>query len=413
MNNRRVVVSGIGVVTSLGLDETTFWQNMVAGKCGINRIKAFDIANYKAQNGAEVDNEQLASVMAARQLKASDRTVDFAMAASVEALETAGLKPADVSPQSTEMAVILGTGIGCNHTLLSANEGFEARGIKGVRPTTIPRCMANAISSQISMKFKLTGPNYVVVSACTSATTAMGIAYRMVKDGTVDLALTGGTDAVFEHRIYAGWNNLGVMAVNPLPEKSCRPFDRDRNGCVLGEGAGILVIESLESALRRKARIRGEICGFGESSDASHITHPSPEGQAKAITNALKSAGMTPKDIGFINAHGTATRTNDECESQSIRLAMGGETDRIPVASNKSFFGHTLGASGAIETIATILGLEKKIVPANLNLDNPDPACNLNFVGNEPMPVTAKTAMKNSFGFGGNNAVLVLSRYED
>jgi len=412
MNDRRVVVSGIGVVSALGLDEETFWQNMIAGKCGIRQISAFDLTDYKARNGSEVNNEQLASVMKTRQIGNSDRAIDLAMTASFEALESSGMNPANPSPQNIEMAVIIGSGAGCNQTMSAAHEAYETKGFKSVRPTIIPRSMANAISSQISMKFKFTGPNYVVVSACTSATTAIGIAYRMIKSGIVDLAITGGTDTVFERRIYAGWTKLGVMSTNPVPEKSCRPFDRDRDGCVLGEGAGILVLESLESALRRKVRIRGEICGFGESSDASHITHPSPEGQALAIRNALKSAGMTPKDIGFINAHGTATRTNDECESKSIRLAMETETDRIPVASNKSFFGHTLGASGAIETIVTLLGLEKKIVPANLNLDNPDPQCNLNFVGKEPMPLADKTAMKNSFGFGGNNAVLVLRRHE-
>jgi 3-oxoacyl-(acyl-carrier-protein) synthase len=337
--------------------------------------------------------------------------VDFALTAAAEALEQAGIRTAGPTTQATEMGVILGSGIGCSHSLLTANEGYSSKGIKGVRPTTVPRCMANAISSQVSMKFRLTGPNYVVVSACTSATTAIGISYRMIKDGIIDMILTGGSDAPFEPRTYCGWNNLGVMSTNPEPEKSCRPFDADRDGCVLGEGAGMLVLESLESALKRKAVIRGEICGFGESSDASHITRPSPEGQASAITSALKSAGMTPADIGFINAHGTATETNDECEAKSIRLAMGTDTDRIPTVSNKSYFGHTLGASGAIETIVTILGLEKGVIPGNLNLDNPDPLCNLCLVGKEPLKISATAAMKNSFGFGGNNAVLILRRF--
>lgn len=412
-NDKRVVITGMGTITALGLDESTFWQNIIAGKCGIRRISAFDLTDYKAKNGAEIDNEQFTSVMRTRQLTSvDDRTVDFAVAAAFEALEKSALKNVD-GTHGKEMAVILGTGIGCNHSLLNANKSFTAKGIRGLRPTSVPRCMANAVSSQISMKFRLTGPNYVIVSACTSATTAIGVAYRMIKDGIIDMALAGGSDSVFDPFVYGGWNNLGVMSANPVPEKSCRPFDATRDGCVLGEGAGILVLESLESAQRRNVKIRGEICGFGESSDATHITRPSPEGQAIAIRNALKSAGMTPADIGFINAHGTATKANDECESKSIRLAMGKETERIPVASNKSLFGHMLGASGAIETIATAIGLEQNRMPPNLNLDNPDPQCNLCFVGKEAVKIDKPIAMKNSFGFGGNNAVLILRRYSD
>jgi len=403
----------MGAITPLGVDEETSWQNLLAGKCAIKRITGFDTTDYKALNGAEVNNDLFSAAMKARQLiSTSDRTVDFAMAAAAEALEKAGLRNADPAIE-TEMAVILGTGIGCNHSLLNAVNTYMAKGVKGVRPTSVPRIMSNAISSHISMKFRLNGPNYVVISACTSATTAIGIAYRMIKEGNIDMALTGGSDAVFEPLVYAGWNQLGVISCNPVPEKSCRPFDAGRDGCVLGEGAGILVLESLENAQRRNIPIRGEICGFGESSDALHITRPSAEGQARAIRNALKSAGMTPASIGFINAHGTATKANDECESKSIRLAMGNEVDRIPVASNKSYFGHMLGASGAIETITTVIGLEKGIVPANLNLDNPDPLCNLCFVGKEPMRVDSPVAMKNSFGFGGNNAVLILTRYQE
>lgn len=411
--NRRVVITGMGAVGPLGVDEETSWQNMLAGKCGIGRITGLDTTGFKALNGAEVNNEQLATAMKARQINStSDRTCDFALTAAAEALEKAGLRQSDPAIE-TEMGVILGTGIGCNHSFYTAVTNYIAKGVKGVRPTSIPRIMANAISSQISMRFRLNGPNYVIISACTSATTAIGQAYRMIREGHINMVLTGGADAVFEPYTYAGWNALGVISSNPAPEKSCRPFDAARDGCVLGEGAGILVLESLESAQRRNAPIRGEICGFGESSDALHITRPSPEGQARAIRNALKSADMTPASIGFINAHGTATKANDECESKSIRLAMENETDRIPVASNKSYFGHMLGASGAVETITTVIGLEKGVVPANLNLDNPDPLCNLCFVGKEPMRIEAPVAMKNSFGFGGNNAVLILRRFKE
>jgi 3-oxoacyl-[acyl-carrier-protein] synthase II len=289
---------------------------------------------------------------------------------------------------------------------------YMEKGLRGIRPTTIPRCMSNAVTAQISMRFRLTGPNYVIISACTSSTNAIGTAFRMIRDGYAEQVLCGGAESLFDPATYGAWNNLGVMSRNPDPAKSCRPFDAARDGCVLGEGAAALMVESLDSARQRGARIRAELIGYGESSDAEHITSPSAEGQARAIRAALASAGIQPADIGFINAHGTATKANDTCESQSVRMALGDAADRIPVASNKSFFGHLLGAAGAIEALVTILGLESGNVPPNLNLDNPDPACNLNFVGNAAMAIASPIAMKNSFGFGGDNAVLVLRRWD-
>jgi len=271
--------------------------------------------------------------------------------------------------------------------------------------------MANALSAQLSMRFRLTGPNYVIVCACTSATSAIGTAFRMIGDGYSDAVLCGGAESVFEPATFAAWNNLGVMSRNPDPRRACRPFDAARDGCVLGEGAGALVLESLDRAAGRGARIRAEVIGFGESSDAEHITRPSVEGQTRAIQAALASAGLAPADIGFINAHGTATKANDECESRSIRAALADAAERIPVASNKSYFGHLLGAAGAVETIVAILGLEHGRVPPNLNLDAPDPAGGLRLVGNAPLAVAAPVVMKNSFGFGGNNAVLMLRRW--
>ncbi len=410
---RRVVVTGLGVVSPLGLDEATLWQNMLSGKCGIGMIRAFDTADYKTRIGAEVDNEQLCAAMQARGLVSADRTVDMALAASGQALQQAGIIGGNPPYTPKDLATIFGSGVGASQTMYNSFITFTQKGVRGVRPTSVPRCMANAITAQISMRFRLTGPNYVTVCACTSSTTAIGIAYRMIHDGYADKALCGGSDTAFDPATFAGWNNLGVMSKNPDPGKACRPFDAGRDGCVLGEGAGALVLESLESARMRDANIRAEICGYGESSDAEHITSPSPDGQAKCIKAALASAGMAPNDVGYINAHGTATKANDECETKSIRLALGDTAARIPVGSNKSFFGHLLGASGAVELIVTILGLEHKKVPPNLNLDNPDPACNLTLVGEYGMEVSSPVAMKNSFGFGGNNAVLIVRRWED
>ena len=410
---RRVVVTGMGVVSPLGLDETTLWQNMLSGQCGIGRIRAFDTADYKTKVGAEVGNEQLSAALQARGLVSSDRTVDMALAASSQALEQAGLIKGNPPYTPSDMAAIFGSGIGASQSIYNALVAYSQKGVRGLRPTSVPRCMANAISAQISMRFRLTGPNYVTVCACTSSTTAIGIAYRMILDGHADKALCGGADTAFDPFVFGGWNNLGVMSKNQDPEKACRPFDAARDGCVLGEGAGALTLESLESARKRNAKIRAEICGYGESSDAEHITSPSVEGQAKCIKAALASAGMTPNDIGYINAHGTATKANDECETKSIRLALGDAAAKIPVGANKSFFGHLLGASGVVELIVTILGLEHRKVPPNLNLDNPDPACSLPLVGRTGMEVSSPVAMKNSFGFGGNNAVLIVRRWEN
>lgn len=410
-SRRRVVVTGMGVVTALGMDEATFWGNLLAGRSGIHQISLFDTTEYKAKNGSEVSTDALTRALQARTLIASDRNVDMALLASAEALEAAGLIKGNPPYEPQNVATILGTGIGANHSLFNCYVSFSQKGVRGLRPTSVPRCMANVVSSQVSMRYRLTGSNYVIISACSSGTNAIGTAFRMIRDGYADRVLCGGSDSVFDPFVYAGWNNLGVMSKNPIPEQSCRPFDAARDGCVLGEGAGALVLESLDCAQGRGARIRGEVTGFGESSDAEHITTPSPEGQARAIRAALESAGLQPNDVGFINAHGTATKANDTCESQSIRLAMGDAADGIPVASNKSFFGHLLGGSGAVETIVTLLGLEAGKVPPNLNLDHPDPACNLNLVGNTAMDIPSPVALKNSFGFGGDNAVLVLRRW--
>lgn len=382
---------------------------MLEGKSGISPIIKFDVSDYKTPYGSIVNDSDMTNALTALNMKPGERVVDMAVLAAHQALSQAGMFPQKDKPQYT--AVIFGTGTGSSHAIYSTYMGFAEKGIRGVRPTAIPRCMANSISSNISLRFKLTGPNYVMISACASSTLAIGNAFRMISDGYIDHALCGGSDATFEPVAFAAWNNLGVMSKSPNHDKACRPFDINRDGCVIGEGAGALLLESLESAEKRKATILGEIRGFGESSDASHITTPSPEGQATAIRMALNCAEIRTDEVGFINAHGTATKANDTCESQSIRLALGDATDNIPVASNKSFFGHMLGASGSVETIVTIMGLANGKVPPNRNLDNPDPECTLNLVGSEPMSISSPVAMKNSFGFGGNNAVLVMRKY--
>ncbi len=409
--HRRVVVTGLGVASAAGVGEEDCWRNLLAGRGGIDHLQALDVSPYKVGIGAEVDREAVRARLKALKRREVDRALDLALVAGAEALEQAGLM-SEPPYEEQDVAVIFGTGVGSAESHHTAFSAFFKKGVRGLRPTTVPKCMYNAISSGLSIHFRLTGANFMVVSACTSATNAIGTAFRMVRDGYAETVLCGGAEGFFDPFFYGVWDNLGVLSTNPDPARACRPFDADRDGCVLGEGAGALVIESLERARGRGARVRGEILGYGESSDAAHRTHPSAAGQAQAMRQALADAGVEPAELGVINAHGTATHQNDLCESRSIRDVLGAAVDRVPVVANKSYFGHTLGASGALETIATLLSLETGTVPPNLNLERPDPECDVRLVGSEPMAIESPLAMKNSFGFGGGNGVLVLRRAE-
>jgi 3-oxoacyl-[acyl-carrier-protein] synthase II len=410
-HRRRVVVSGFGLVTAAGNDEATVWANLLAGRSGVTRVKHHDLSTNHVLNGAEIDASALeASVPPG--LRRADRCLKFAFEASRQALDAGGrlVWP----PQSTQdIGSIWGCGAGQTEVLQAAHKCFFEKGPKGMRPSTIPNGMANALAANISISFQLSGTNYVIASACTSATNAMGVAFRMISEGHADAVLCGGADTPFNPFHYACWNNLGVLSRIPEPERALRPFAADRAGTLLGEGAGAVLLESLDAARARGARIRGEIVGYGESSDATHITGPSVAGQTKAIRAALVSARLEPTAIGYINTHGTGTDANDATESEAIREAMGAAADTIPVGAMKSYFGHTLGASGAIEAIGTWLALEHRVIPPNLNLETPDPACCLKLVGAQPEPLTSEYAMKNSFGFGGGNAVLILKRFAD
>ena len=412
LSKRRVVVTGIGAITPIGVEETVLWQSMVSGRSGVRRIRQVDVSNLKSPNGAEVDDEALAAALAAREWRPGERATDMALLASAQALEQAGVLAGKGPWTPQPVATIVGTSNGPSQAMGELYAALAAKGARGLRPTTVPRCMINTISSHISMRFRLTGNNYTVASACTSSTIAIGLGFRMIRDGYADRVLCVGADSLFTPATYGAWNNLGALSRNPDPARAARPFDRDRDGMIIGEGAGALLLEARESAVGRQARIRGEIAGFGESSDAEHITRPSPEGQADAIRAALGSAEIRPEEVGFINAHGTGTRASDEAESVAIRAVFGSHADTIPTASNKSYFGHLMGASGAVETIVALLGLEAGRMPGNLNLDNPDPACAIGLAGPNPVPIRSPFVVKNSFGFGGSNAVLVLRRYD-
>ena len=405
---RRVAVTGVGIVSALGIDENTVWQNLMDRKSGIDQLRAFDTTNYKVSIGAEIPEGLVQEELSELKRRPIDRTLDLAIVASHHALRQAKLLQSDPPFEPQDVSVIFGTGEGSAQSHHTAFNSFFEKGPRGLRPTTVPRCMYNAVSAGISLQFKLTGTNYMVVSACTSSVNAIGTAFRMIRDGYAERVLCGGTDGFFDPFFFGVWNNIPALSKIEDPLQACRPFAEDRAGTVLGEGAGALVLESYEQAETRGVKIRGEILGYGESSDATHITSPDAGGQVKAMEMALTDAAVSPVELSMINTHGTATKSNDAVESQSIKEVLGESVEEVPIVANKSFFGHTLGASGALESIVTFLALENEIAPPNLNIENPDPECNLNLVGNKPVSIKKAPAMKNSFGFGGGNGVLIL-----
>ena len=406
---RRVAITGIGLVTALGLEEEEIWGALMEGRTGIAEVTGFDVSKLPCRVAAQVESAALEQEVAALGRLPGDRTTDMALVAAGRALTQAGLRDDDARRGA---GTLLGTGMGPAHTFFEAYESYYAKGVKGLRPTTVPRAMYNALSAQVSMVFGLTGPNYVVVSACASATNALGDGFRRIRDGYLEVALCGGAESFVNPLFFGVWNRLGVLSKERDPARACRPFDDARDGTVLGEGAAVLVLEDLDRARARGARVRGEILGYGESSDSGHLTRPSVEGQSFAMRRALASAGVEPADLDYVNAHGTATPSNDAAECASLREVLGGEADRVPVGSTKSFVGHTLGASGAIETALALASLERGMIPGNRTLEHRDPQCAVRLVGREPEPITGSLAMKNSFGFGGGNAVLIIHRWE-
>jgi len=400
----------MGIASSIGLNLDTFWKSLMGGTSGIKPITQIDTTGFRTSIGGEIPSADIEQELKDLGFRPDDRCVNVSILAAAQALREVGLFSPGEQVTHSDTGVIFGTGVGAASSLFTAYSAYCEKGLKGVRPTTVPRCMANSITAQLSMKFGLTGPNYVTVCACASATTAIGAAFRMIRDGYSAQILAGGADAFFEPVTFAAWNNLGVMSKDPDPAAACKPFDAARDGCVLGEGAAALVLEDMDNAKARGATIYAEIIGYGESSDACHITSPSPEGQAKAMRSALACAGISESQVSLINAHGTATKANDKTEADSIRMVFGENADNIPVVSNKSYFGHMLGASGAAETVASVLMLKNRKIVPNLNLTTPDPECDLCLPTGSAIDLEGDIVVKNSFGFGGNNAVLVLKR---
>ena len=401
--NRRVVVTGAGVVSSLGHNRNDFWNALSSGQAGIGPIEAIPPGLLRFPNGAEVRNWNPAAYFDEKEIGLLDRFAQFGAVAAREAVADAGIVWTTELRENT--AIVTGCCVGGQGT---EDEGFVnlyRNNIPRVNPLTIPRTMENAAASRISLEMGIVGPTYTISTACSSSNHAIGQAFWMVRSGAVEMALTGGSEAVFSLGLLKAWEAMRVVSPD-----TCRPFSKDRRGLILGEGGAMLVLEALESARARGAKVYGEIVGFGMSSDAFHITQPSPDGAARAIRSALADSGLKPEAIGYINAHGTATQANDVTETAAIRKVFGAHADRLAVSSTKSMHGHTLGAAGAIEGVATLLSLQHGLLPPTANYSEPDPACDLDVIPNTARQAQVEFALSNSFAFGGLNAVLTFRR---
>ncbi|MGO9262535.1 MAG: beta-ketoacyl-[acyl-carrier-protein] synthase family protein [Bryobacteraceae bacterium] len=400
---RRVAITGVGAICALGRNTAEFAEALRQGRSGIGPIASTDASQLRFQNGAEVKEYSHQPYFDDRRADFMDRFAQFAVIAAREAVEDAGI-PWTPALRETA-AIITGSCVGGQSTEDIGFQEVYKLGHSRVHPLTIPKTMANAGASHISMEFGLTGPSFTISTACSSAGHAIGLAYWMVRNGTTDVALTGGSEAPFSFGILKAWEAMRVVSPD-----TCRPFCKDRKGMILGEGAGMLVLEPLDAARARGARIHAEIVGFGMSADACHITQPSAEGAARAMRAVLCDAALAPEQIGYINAHGTATPANDPTEVAAIRAVFGGHTRKLSVSSTKSMHGHALGAAAALECLAAVLALRDGVLPPTANFTGPDPECDLDVIPNQARAAQVEYAISNSFAFGGLNAVLALRK---
>jgi 3-oxoacyl-[acyl-carrier-protein] synthase II len=410
---KRVVISGLGTVNALGNDLNSFWQGIKAGKSGIGPITQFDASRHTTQIAAEVKNFVAGNHMDAREARKMEPFCQYAVASAIEAYNDANLNTDAIAAE--RLGVILGVGMGGFQTLEVAFHTMAARGPQRVHPMTVPKSMSNIGPGNISIMLGAQGLSYSVATACASGTDAIGQAFRLIQDDVCDAIITGGVEAIITPLGIAAFNALHALSTgfNDRPTQASRPFSKDRDGFVMGEGAGILILESLDHAKARGAKIYAEIAGYGASTDSYHMTAPHPDGRGaiQAINMALKMAGLQPTDIDYINAHGTATEINDTVETKVIKSVFGEHAYKLKVSSTKSMTGHCIGAAGAIEAVACAKVLQDQFFPATINLDNPDPECDLDYVPHQGYHGTINTVMSNSLGFGGHNGILIFKRY--
>jgi len=408
---RRVVITGIGVVSPVGSDVKTFWENITAGKSGIGKITKFDASEFPVQIAGEVKDFDPLEYFEKKEIRKTDPFIQYAMGAAVQAVKDAGLDNADVDPE--RVGVLIGSGIGGIYTVEEQHKILLNRGPKRVSPFCVPMEIINMASGLVSIRFGFKGPNISVVTACATGTHAIGEAFRTIKYGDADVMIAGGAEAAITPLSVAGFAAARALSTrNDEPERASRPFEKNRDGFVMGEGAGVVVLEEYEHAKKRGAKILAEVVGYGTSGDAYHMTAPAPngEGAARAMKNAIKDAGIIPDKIDYVNAHGTSTKFNDLFETLAIKSVFGEHAYKLKISSIKSMIGHLLGAAGGVEVVSAVLTLTTGIIPPTINYEEPDPECDLDYVPNEAVKMEVNYVLKNSFGFGGTNACLVLKR---
>jgi 3-oxoacyl-[acyl-carrier-protein] synthase II len=406
---RRVVVTGLGAVTTLGCQIDELWQRILGGESGIVPIRRFDAARFRVRFGGELTDWDGNKYLPPKETKRIDRFSQFALVSAMQAVKASGLDFSKEDPY--RCGVILGSGIGGLHEIETQHERLLTKGPDKVSAFTIPKLMVNAACGHVSIQFGLRGPNAAVATACASATNAIGDAYKTIQYDDADVMVTGGTEAALTPMGISGFASMRALSErNDDPQRASRPFDADRDGFVLAEGAGLLVLEELEHARARGAEILAEMIGYGTSADGGHITHPDEHGTgaAKAMSAAMRDAGLNLNELDYINAHGTSTPLGDQAETMAIKSVFGDDARNISISSTKSQLGHLLGASGGVELVLTVLALRDDVVPPTINLDTPDPKCDLDYTPREARRREIHTAMSNSFGFGGHNASVVI-----
>lgn len=406
----RVVITGMGVVTPIGNDVQTFWSNIKKGICGIDFIKSFDTSDFKVKIAAEVKGLEKLDILDYREAKRMDRYTQLAMIATDEAIKDANLN-INNKPENN-WGVIIGTGIGGFSTLEKENEKIIKKGPKKVSPLFIPMVISNIASASIAIKYRLQGICESVVSACASGASAIHYAFRLLQQGMAPIILSGGTEAAITPLALAGFTSMGALCTHNEPTRASIPFDAQRSGFVMGEGAGILVMETLENAKKRGAKIYAELIGCGVTCDAYHITAPDPQGEggAQAMYKAIKEGDILPSQVSYINAHGTSTPYNDICETKAIKKVFADSAYSIPISSTKSMTAHMLGAAGAVEAIVCIKAMEDNFIPPTIGLKEPDPECDLDYVPNQGREKELLYCLSNSFGFGGHNVSLLFKK---
>lgn len=410
----RVVITGLGAITPIGLSVEEYWQSLRAGRGGVERVTKFDVEEFPTQIAAEVKEFDPLDFLDKREAKRMDPFVQYAAAATKMAVEDAELNLEKEDPN--QIGVVLGSGIGGIEVWESQHKILIEKGVKKVSPFFIPMMIIDMAPGQIAIMFGARGPNYATVSACASSAHAIGDSLRIIQRGEAEVMITGGAEATITPLAMAGFCSARALSTrNDEPKKASRPFDAQRDGFIMGEGAGVIILESLSHAKRRGARIYAELVGFGMSDDAHHITAPAPNGAgaAMAMTLALRDANLQPDEVDYINAHGTSTPFNDRTETEAIKSVFGDHAYRVPISATKSMIGHLLGASGAAELIASIKSIEDSVLHPTINYQFPDPECDLDYVPNEARRAEVEVALSNSFGFGGHNASLVIRKFRN